>query len=128
MTRLLKRCLLPLLAALSLASCIYDAPGDRFYRTLWASAPESTLGPVVLEFLCDGHVSVASTSALGSFGYYESYGMQAWFTDLSLSSGSSTIELVQAHREGDILYLTWHDKLDLTEETTQLRRLTAYPN
>lgn len=132
MTISFKRCLsllLPLTAALALNnSCIYDAPGDRFYRTLWISTGnDSDLGSVTLEFLCGGQVSVTSTAALGSFGYYESDDMQAWFTDLTLVSDNATITIVEAYRHGDNLNLIWFDESDLEQNSIMLHRLSAYP-
>lgn len=127
----LKRCriLLPILAMIATASsCIYDAPGDNFYRTLWVSDPGQPLGSVTLEFLCGGQVSIASPSAVGSFGYYETDGRQAWFTDLTLSKTNTTINILEARREGDVLHLTCFDETDLTQTVTEFHRLSAYPN
>ena len=46
----------------SVTSCIYEAPDDKFYRTLWKSE-EVPLGPfdistITLEFLCNGEAVV----------------------------------------------------------------------
>ena len=47
-------------------SCIFEAPGDRFYRTLWNST-QVPLGPLAieeltLEFLCGERVTVKDGS------------------------------------------------------------------
>lgn len=130
MTTPFKSCLsliLPLAAALTICtSCIYDAPGDRFYRTLWTTTDADPLGPVTLEFLCGDQVSVTSPSALGSLGYYECDGTRAWFTDLTLTNGPEAIKLTEAERNGDILHLTWTDKAGNTLNTSTLHRLSEY--
>ena len=95
-----------ILAALILASCIYEAPDDRFYRTLWESSDSHIpFGPVTLEFLCGEKVSVSATGAIGSFGSYAPSGATATFTGLTLTSDTLTARLIQAHRQGDKLTL-----------------------
>ena len=87
------------------SSCIYDAPNDRFYRTLWVCEEPpfnnaeavstygleeggnylSKGGRLTLEFLCDGNITVTATGAVGSYGTYDTYGTTAYFAGLELS-------------------------------------------
>ena len=95
-----------ILAALILASCIYEAPGDCFYRTLWESSDSHTpFGPVTLEFLCGEKVSVSAPGTIGSFGSYAPSGATATFTSLTLTRDTLTARLIHAHRQGDKLTL-----------------------
>lgn len=95
-----------ILAALILASCIYEAPDDRFYRTLWESSDSHTpFGPVTLEFLCGEKVSVSAPGTIGSFGSYAPTGATATFTGLTLTRDTLTARLIHAHRQGDKLTL-----------------------
>ena len=95
-----------ILAALILASCIYEASGDCFYRTLWESSDSSIpFGPITLEFLCGEKVSVSAPGTIGSFGSYAPSGATATFTGLTLTSDTLTARLIQAHRQGDKLTL-----------------------
>ena len=95
-----------ILAALILASCIYEAPDDRFYRTLWESSDSHTpFGPVTLEFLCGEKVSVSAPGTIGSFGSYAPSGATATFTNLTLTRGTFTARLIHAHHQGDKLTL-----------------------
>ena len=95
-------------AATISTSCIYDAPGDKFYRTLWTSEEtlpayetiathkepisgsdaEPALCGITLEFLCGGSVSIKAEGAAGSYGKYEFHGATAYFSNLSLKYGS----------------------------------------
>ncbi|MBE6250695.1 MAG: hypothetical protein E7111_03490 [Bacteroidales bacterium] len=97
------------------ASCIYDAPDDRFYRTLWVSEEPpfgdamatygvgvsgnagdnsddtvggndvASAGRLTIEFLCGGTVSVTATGAVGTIGTYDTYGETAYFASLRLN-------------------------------------------
>ena len=111
-----RTCLHPLMLTASVfiifQSCIYDAPGDEFYRTLWVSEVLDTtdaltvaediatftsngshsdavdtpaLPGLILEFLCDGNICIQSTGAAGSYGTYDSHGSTARFQDLHLT-------------------------------------------
>lgn len=97
-----------ILAAFILASCIYEAPGDRFYRTLWESDPDTPFGTITMEFLCGNKISVGSPDATGSFGSYESEGNDAFFSGLTLTNDTTSIILSDATRNGDTLILEWH--------------------
>ena len=114
------------ITALLLDSCIYDAPGDRFYRTLWKSQ-EATLGTITLDFLCDGAVSVKSTSArFDDFGTYQSDGPTALLYDLSLIVADNLYELKEAHRTGDTRFLTIVHPASRETLVIPMLRLSAY--
>lgn len=114
-----------MIVAMSMTSCIYDAPGDRFYRTLWES-DESPFGEVTLEFLCNDEIVVTSTSAAGSYGTYEHDGTSARFTGLTLTDDEKMITIYEGHRNDDILFITWTETESGETGQTQMHRLSAY--
>ena len=119
--------LLPILFILLISnSCIYEAPGDRFYRTLWTT-DESPLEGLTLEFLCDGWISAQGVEGtIGSYGHYESSQNKALFSELTLENGNEVIFISKAQLIEDRLHLTWFTGNENTEHTTEMRRLTAY--
>lgn len=130
--------ILPIMAAaLALTSCIYDStPGDEFYRTLWKS-DEAPLGPfdasqLTLEFLCGEGVSVRTTSASrqsagpSAFGTYSFDGPTAVLNNLKIEYSDGTITFLEAHRNGDTLFLLWRIESMLYPFTTAMRRLSEY--
>ena len=145
--------LLAVLSSLFLSSCIYDAPGDKFYRTLWVCDnsimvsgidpvsvpdPSSTLyssqrpsiDDFTIEFLCDGFVSVRADGASGSYGSYEAHGNIAHFTDLYLQYTTSdttvTIIIEEATRHNDLLEINWHLNGSTTPHINTLSRKSSY--
>ena len=110
-------------------SCIYDAPNDRFYRTLWV-CEEAPLESLTVEFLCGGSVSAIAPHAIGSYGTYDTQGNTAYFIDLRLSNYSDsaprTIILEEAHRSNDQLLLCWHYSDSPVSYTTHLVRKGSY--
>lgn len=129
-------------------SCISDAPGDHFYRTLWTSS-DSPLGKITIEFLCGGQISIQSPDAVGSYGTYVSDGHTARFNGLTLMYESESaaalaesddivaisgnvktlqqrILIEEAHRSGDLLTIIWHLEGSSTARTSRLTRLSAY--
>jgi hypothetical protein len=112
-------------------SCIYDAPGDKFYRTLWVSE-ETSCGKLTIEFLCGGSISVKSTGAVGSYGTYTSDDHTAHFSDLRLhypegpDNAPVVIILEEAYRTGDELVVIWHHSDSSTSYTTRLVRKGSY--
>ena len=133
MTRLLTNTHLLLAALVMSTSCIFDAPGDRFYRTLWASS-ESTIenipiGEFTLDFLCGQAVCLKSASvAATSYGTYESHEDTATFSNLVLYIDNQTLIFIDAHRHDDTLTLNWRQENSPETFTTTLHRLSSYPN
>lgn len=130
--------ILPIMAAaLLLTSCIYDTPPeDEFYRTLWKS-DNVPLGPfdaseLTLEFLCGQSAMVKTTSASGLVagrsvsGTYDFNGNTAVFNGLEITYESATITFLEAHRNGDTLFLLWRVEDMLYPFTTAMRRLSEY--
>ena len=124
-----------ILAALILASCIYEAPGDCFYRTLWESSDSHIpFGPVTLEFLCGETASVSAPGTIGSFGSYAPSGATATFAGLTLTRDTLTAHLIHAHRQGDkltlLLGINGFDPVlnsdGVTTHTITMHRLSAY--
>lgn len=134
-------------------SCIYDAPGDKFYRTLWVSedsgtedsrpesetsaqlsSDDSEFTPVLqgttLEFLCGGSVSISASGAIGSYGTYEHHNLTARFQDLSLTYqiNGSYIRIIieEAHRSNDLLTINWHLSGSSESHATRLVRRSEY--
>ena len=142
------RLMTALTSILLLTSCIYDAPGDRFYRTLWTSSEATfyTAGTndgtdigtaagitphgLTLEFLCGGSVCVYSTGAVGSYGTYDTHGTTAYFTDLRLTyhnNGTPTVIIIEeAHRTDDLLLISWHYSDSATSYSTRMVRKSSY--
>lgn len=114
-----------IIAVITATSCIYDAPGDRFYRTLWESADES-LGDITLEFLCNDQIVVTCSNAAGSYGTYESDGTAATFADLTLTYPDRKVTIREGHRDNDLLFIVWTSGDGKTTQQTQMHRLSAY--
>lgn len=117
--------------AVFVSSCISDAPGDRFYRTLWKSS-SVPLGPymedaITLEFLCDNQVTLKDASGvIVSYGTYDSDDDVAVFSDMYLYIGNVRISFMEAHRNGDTLFLLWLPDFMEYPFTTSFDRLSAY--
>ena len=132
MTRLIKNTHLLLAALVMSASCIYDAPGDHFYRTLWTSS-ESPLGNVpieefTLDFLCGQAVCLKSSSGSATvYGTYESNQYTATFSNLILYIDNQTLTFIDAQRHNDTLTLNWRQENSPETFTTNLHRLSSYP-
>lgn len=121
----LRRSLLISFLLPTLISCIYDASGDKFYRTLW-TAEDPSLGKITIEFLCGNQISATITKGIGSFGYYDSDGNRAHFTDLTITKNGETYIIEEATREGDLLTINWHPSVSRSTTYSTLRRLSAY--
>lgn len=142
-----------IIVSFGLTSCIFDSPGDAFYRTLWLSEEKpfsmsvaalnngydtaggspsgtSTSGNVILEFLCGESISVRASDAVGSYGTYEPHGTTAYFANLRLTyytdSIPTVIVLEEAHRTDDLLLISWHYEGSSTSYTTRLVRKSSY--
>ena len=89
-------------------SCIYEAPGDRFYRTLWTTSEEPFEG-ILIEFLCEEMISAQHPGrGIGSYGYYEHDGRIAYFTDLTATYNNFSVQFTEAYKSGDTLTVVWH--------------------
>jgi len=129
-----------------ITSCIYDAPDDSFYRTLWTASyipacindvnnevnreASPDLSGLTLEFLCGCCVKATAPGASGSYGTYETSGHNACFYDLNLSyynDGSPiVIILEEAHRTNDLLSVTWRYSGSKDIHQSEMRRLSSY--
>lgn len=132
MKRFFTPAILLVIVLLMATSCIYDAPGDKFYRTLWVSE-EASCGKLTIEFLCGGSISATSTGAVGSYGTYTSDDHTAHFSNLRLryypegpDNAPVVIILEEAHRTGDALVVIWHHSDSTTSYTTRLVRKGSY--
>lgn len=122
-----------LVVFLSFTSCVYDAYGDEFYRTLWVSE-EMTAGEspaeITLEYLCGNSVCIKADGAAGSYGKYESDGTRSRFRDLSLTydiGGTAVVVIIEeATRNGDRLLLSWHNSKSRVAQFTSMKRLSSY--
>lgn len=124
-------------AAFIFTSCIFDAPGDRFYRTLWRSS-EVPLGPfsvdkLTLEFLCGQSISIEAEDTTSGipvktvrYGTYENDGETAVLEGLTISLQGSEITFMEAHRNDDTLFLIWRVKDSVYPFTTAMHRLSSY--
>lgn len=120
--------IIPLLAAtLSLDSCIYEAPGDNFYRTMWSSS-EVPLGPIdveelTLEFLCGNKVTIKNEDGIIiAYGNYYPDECTVVFTDVTTIIDDISITFHEAHLNGDVLFLLWRPDDMLYPYTTALTR------
>lgn len=117
-------------AAFSVTSCIYDAPGDEFYRTLWKSTPEP-LGifhtdELTVEFLCDNKITVKDGGRIIAHGTYASDDHVAVLTGLEPVIDGTRISFVEAHRSGDTLFLLWRSDLMSYPSAISLDRLSPW--
>ena len=119
------------MAAFFCTSCIYDAPGDRFFRTLWKSSPEPlgpySTGALTVEFLCDNQVTLRNgDGVIIAYGEYAFDGDVAIFPDLKIIVDGAEISFLEAHRNGDIIFLLWRPDRMAYPFTVSLDRLSAY--
>ncbi len=124
-------------AAFIFTSCIFDAPGDRFYRTLWRSS-EVPLGPfpvdkLTLEFLCGQSISIEAEDTTSGipvktvrYGTYENDGETAVLEGLTISLQGREITFMEAHRNDDTLFLLWRVEDSVYPFTTAMHRLSSY--
>ena len=116
---------------LGLSSCIYEAPGDKFYRTLWHSSqispdPLST-DALTLEFLCGERVTIKDgCGIIIAHGTYSPDGNVAALGEVTAVIDETTVSFVEAHRNGDTLFLLWRPDGMLTPFTTAMERRSSY--
>lgn len=131
-------------------SCIFEKPEeDDFYRTLWQS-DEIPLGPLgvnslTLEFLCNGDACITLDETHIIYGSYSPDGNTTVLNDMKAyvkteedndpedelgiylkDGGEITVTFLEAHRDGDTLFLLWRVESMLYPFTTALHRLTDY--
>ena len=116
--------------AIGTSSCIYDAPGDKFYRTLWKSSPEA-LAPysnseITVEFLCENMITVKEGATIIAYGNYSFDDDIAVFSNLQAVIEGHEINFIEAYRNGDTLLLQWSADLIQSPFTISLKRLSAY--
>ena len=143
---------LPFIAAAIIStSCIFEKPpGDDFYRTMWKS-DEIPLGPfeaktLILEFLCYEAVRIQIDDGPDLYGTYAPDGattvlnnLRAYFSPAdghiltgddtingTTGEGSITVTFIEAHRNGETLFLLWRVEDAVYPFTTTLYRLTDY--
>ena len=132
-------------SAILATSCIFDAPGDEFYQTLWHSE-ENPLGPfdistLTLEFLCNGSVSITTTASPASaddgvqdqteaenpktiYGEYSPDGAIAVLENLHITLRGLEVTFIEAHLSGDTLFLLWRIENSVYPFTTALNYLS----
>lgn len=120
-----------LVSAFISVSCIYEAPGDQFYRTLWKSY-QVPLGPIdidqlTLEFLCGSQVTIKDGNGMIiAHGTYSPDGNIAVLEDISALIDNTIITFIEAHRNGDILFLLWRPTNMSHPFTTAMERKSSY--
>ena len=116
---------------LGLSSCIYEAPGDNFYRTLWSSS-QIPLGPLsadslTLEFLCGERVTIKDgCGIIIAHGTYSPDGNIAALEEVTAVINEVTICFEHAHRSGDTLFLLWRPEGMMHTITTAMERRSSY--
>ena len=116
---------------LGLSSCIYEAPGDNFYRTLWSSS-QIPLGPLsadslTLEFLCGERVTIKDgCGIIIAHGTYSPDGNIAALEEVTAVINEVTIYFVEAHRNSDTLFLLWRPEGMMYPFTTAMERRSSY--
>ncbi len=134
MKQILLPCVTAIVSLVSIflaSSCIFEAPGDKFYRTLWTSS-QSPLGPLnvdamTLEFLCGESVTVRDSSGIIiAHGTYSPDGNVAVLGEVIAVVDNITINFVEAHRKGDILFLLWRPEGMMYPFTTAMERRSSY--
>ena len=131
----MKRIYLPgiaVLISLSVSSsCIYEAPGDKFYRTLWHSSqisPDSlSADALTLEFLCGERVTIKDgCGIIIAHGTYSPDGNIAALEEVTAVINEVTIYFVEAHRNSDTLFLLWRPEGMMYPFTTAMERRSSY--
>lgn len=123
--------LISLSLTFGLSSCIYEVPGDKFYRTLWNSS-QAPLGQLdvdalTLEFLCGEKLTIKDGSGIIiAHGTYTPNGNVAAFGGVTAVIDENIVNFVEAHRNGDTLFLIWKAEGTLHSFTTAMKRLSSY--
>ena len=89
------------------SSCIFDAPDDQFYRTLWTTSEEPLSG-LTIEFKCEGYISASTeTDSCGLLGRYFPNGCTTCFSNLNVYFDTYTIAIDEAQRNYDTMLISW---------------------
>ena len=119
------------MAVFGIESCVFDAPDDKFYRTLWEST-ETPLGPfevneLTLEFLCGNAISIkVDTSPNAAYGTYETDGDTAIFHNLEIEIQGLKVTFIDAACTKQTLFLRWRIENSVYPFTTSMHRLSSY--
>lgn len=112
-------------------SCIFEAPGDNFYRTLWNSS-QVPLGPLdvdalTLEFLCGERITLKDgNGTIIAHGTYSPDGNVAVLSEAIAVVNGVNVSFVEAHRNGDTLFLLWRPEGMIYPFTTAMERRSSY--
>lgn len=112
-------------------SCIFEAPGDNFYRTLWNSS-QVPLGPLdvdalTLEFLCGERITLKDgNGTIIAHGTYSPDGNVAVLSEAIAVANGVNVSFVEAHRNGDTLFLLWRPEGMIYPFTTAMERRSSY--
>ena len=117
--------------ALGLSSCIYEAPGDKFYRTLWHSSQISpdplSADALTLEFLCGERVTIKDgCGIIIAHGTYSPDDNIAALEEVTAVINEVTIYFVETHRNSDTLFLLWRPEGMMYPFTTAMERRSSY--
>lgn len=100
-------------------SCIFDAPNDQFYRTLWTTS-ETPLEGLMIEFKCEGYISAGTeTDSCGLLGTYHPNGAMVCFSNLNVYFDTYTIAIDEAHRSDNIMIISWRF-IEISPEAAQV--------
>jgi hypothetical protein len=125
-----RKAIIPIMAsALIYTSCIIDAPGDKFLKTMWES-DEVPLGPfpieeLSIEFLSENGIILSlDNGAIVCNGTYDSNDIIAVFHNLSAKLEGRTITFIDAQLSGKTLFLRWRVENSVYPFTTAMHQPT----
>lgn len=118
-------------AVIILNSCIFEAPGDNFYRTMWNASqlPSGALDTesLTLEFLCSEQVTIKDGSGIIiAHGTYSPDCNTAVLEEVIAVIDDVTVTFLEAHRNADTLFLLWKPDGQDYAFTTAMDRKSSY--